>query len=703
MGDLRAEDDWAPGITKESNAWDVYNNEARKVDTEMVKDWRESLNSLLIFTAIFAAVLASFIIESKKMLEQDPTELLLRVTIFNTNNGGNASSPPFVYPIFEPTSTAISVNCFLFASLGASLVAALASVIALQWVAEYDAAITRGGSSPENRARCRQFRFAGVVNWKMSEIIAALPILLYCSVGLFWAGLIQWMWSVCHVVGHVVGAVTALAVLFYSSTTLLSAIYVSAPFHTPLSKGLYRVFRPPVVSVRNFLSFPRRLPWSRLLSQRASDAFTSISKTVSKLSSLLHLNTFLLWIAPHSSHVTSRQREDDAAGCDPLFEQRALSWLAEQLPISVDSHRRLGLLLNRVACIPKDIPLSPRFLEAPWVQVVEVLSRHWMQQVLNPAVTEYDYLELDVLLQCIELPYIRHNIIPSAEYEQDPKKNAYWERDYFKATSAANGVLASNESTACLLTRDLPRPTFGFENDFSSAIGLIKWRNTPGRKTATVWLDIFAHSHRYSSEFLHCCTNVFKMFMSTYKIHRWERVWLSAETNKEKSNQVMLALEGVDFLLRRDIDRFLHGDLTTFICRNMQHSSHRWPCISPCPDDLYKRLAKIRDPCLAIIGGYAFDAPVSVEETLSSDYTREYFYSLKRAYSLLYYNLSWIDKPDTWALRAAVWHSSPETVMMCEEALRKPETMRIFNSSSSRGHTVSIVHLGCRICCYTCT
>ncbi|KIM20904.1 hypothetical protein M408DRAFT_305923 [Serendipita vermifera MAFF 305830] len=299
-----------------------------------------------------------------------------------------------------------------------------------------------------------------------------------------------------------------------------------------------------------------------------------------------------------------------------------------------------------------------------------------MQQVLNPAVTEYDYLELDVLLQCIELPYIRHNIVPSAEYEQDPKKNAYWERDYFKATSAANGVLASNESTAFLLTRDLPRPTFGFENDFSSAIGLIKWRNTPGRKTATVWLDIFAHSHRYSSEFLHCCTNVFKMFMSTYKIHRWERVWLSAETNKEKSNQVMLALEGVDFLLRRDIDRFLHGDLTTFICRNMQHSSHRWPCISPCPDDLYKRLAKIRDPCLAIIGGYAFDAPVSVEETLSSDYTREYFYSLKRAYSLLYYNLSWIDKPDTWALRAAVWHSSPETVMMCEEALRKPETMQ---------------------------
>ena len=72
-----------PGMTKEYSAWDVYNNEARKVDTELVNDWRDSLNSLLLFVgillpeleltlrftqaAIFAAVLTAFIIESKKV------------------------------------------------------------------------------------------------------------------------------------------------------------------------------------------------------------------------------------------------------------------------------------------------------------------------------------------------------------------------------------------------------------------------------------------------------------------------------------------------------------------------------------------------------------------------------------------------------------------------------------------------------------
>jgi hypothetical protein len=41
-----------PGMTKEYSAWDVYNNEAKKVDTELVNDWRDSLNSLLLFVSI---------------------------------------------------------------------------------------------------------------------------------------------------------------------------------------------------------------------------------------------------------------------------------------------------------------------------------------------------------------------------------------------------------------------------------------------------------------------------------------------------------------------------------------------------------------------------------------------------------------------------------------------------------------------------
>jgi hypothetical protein len=39
------------GQTPEYTGWDVYNNEAIKVDTELVKDWTASLNFLLVFVS----------------------------------------------------------------------------------------------------------------------------------------------------------------------------------------------------------------------------------------------------------------------------------------------------------------------------------------------------------------------------------------------------------------------------------------------------------------------------------------------------------------------------------------------------------------------------------------------------------------------------------------------------------------------------
>ena len=51
MADPRRYAESSPGLIKENTVWDVYNNEARKVDHELVKDWRESLHSLLLFVS----------------------------------------------------------------------------------------------------------------------------------------------------------------------------------------------------------------------------------------------------------------------------------------------------------------------------------------------------------------------------------------------------------------------------------------------------------------------------------------------------------------------------------------------------------------------------------------------------------------------------------------------------------------------------
>ena len=55
-----------PGMVKENTTWDVYNNEARKVDHELVKDWTASLNFLLLFVSPLITNTISFLISDRR-------------------------------------------------------------------------------------------------------------------------------------------------------------------------------------------------------------------------------------------------------------------------------------------------------------------------------------------------------------------------------------------------------------------------------------------------------------------------------------------------------------------------------------------------------------------------------------------------------------------------------------------------------------
>ena len=51
VANIRPDEEHVHAMAKESTVWDVYNNEARKVDNELVKDWTASLNLLLVFVS----------------------------------------------------------------------------------------------------------------------------------------------------------------------------------------------------------------------------------------------------------------------------------------------------------------------------------------------------------------------------------------------------------------------------------------------------------------------------------------------------------------------------------------------------------------------------------------------------------------------------------------------------------------------------
>jgi hypothetical protein len=385
------------------------------------------------------------------MLELDPTSVIMDVMIFYTNSVANGTHLFYTPSKFQPEPYAIKVNCLFFASLSASLVAALASVIALQWVADYDAAITRGGSSPEDRAKRRQFRHAGVVLWKMSEIIAALPLLLYCSVILFFGGLALWMWEVHNIVGLVVVGGAALATLFYGTSTFLAVMFVSAPFRTPLSRLVYS-------STRLFLS-----PFDHL-------------------SRALRIPLIPVWLEKRNfTSSTSRRREDVEVEKRPEMGMTALVWLANELALSQVSYDRLLLLVAELPKLKQEISLFPDFLEVSWYSIFDLLGWKNLKNTEDESITPQDMDAFGVLAQCYRIPEIQEIVSPSPiQYVADASKDEYWSQ-YCDITASQWSPQPSQTrpNSLFLLLRDIPLPSTDIEIDVELTVRLSRWRNSP--------------------------------------------------------------------------------------------------------------------------------------------------------------------------------------------------------------------------------
>jgi hypothetical protein len=356
------------------------------------------------------------------MLEQNPADVMVDVLIFFIKNTANGTHTPYSRSPFSAPSYAVSVNSLFFASLSASIVAALASVVSLQWVAEYDAATSRSGSSPEDRAKRRQFRYGGMEKWKMGEIIAALPILLYFSLVLFFVGLAQWIWSVHTTVGSVVISGMLLGVTFYIVTTMLGVVFPSSPYRAPIVRWIYILFHfifhplgnskqessdpsqkdvpPPKTSLLSKLDFKRLAQFGRYISNPATyrDSFNRISSTF------------------RSTTLQARDGVNIGIGQKELICD-SLSWLAGNISISQDSHHRLLLLAREALKLDKEQQLSKQFKEIPWSLIFRLLGDKYTQEATSRELTEDDEKDLTVLLQCLRNPRIGVFIAPEDNKE----------------------------------------------------------------------------------------------------------------------------------------------------------------------------------------------------------------------------------------------------------------------------------------------
>ncbi|KAI0635007.1 hypothetical protein C8Q77DRAFT_1216975 [Trametes polyzona] len=203
-----------------SDIWPMYLEHAITEDKEMVLAWNTDLDTILIFAALFSAVLTTFIVESYQTLQADPQTAVLYAILNElqaVRNGTDA--PASAVQQFQAAASSIRVNIYWFSSLIISLATALIAILAKQWVNYLLAGLS---PVPAMRARHRQYRIDGMQRWNLPAVLSFLPILLHVALLLFFAGLVEFILDLNRVVATISAVLVCLTAAIYLVANLLA-------------------------------------------------------------------------------------------------------------------------------------------------------------------------------------------------------------------------------------------------------------------------------------------------------------------------------------------------------------------------------------------------------------------------------------------------------------------------------------------------
>ena len=164
------------------------------------------------------------------------------VMIYQTQMMRNSSLGPYVPADFSPPGYIIVVNSLFYASLGIMLLAAFIAMLIKSWVREFDRGL-RAMSAPEQRAKTREFRYLGLVRWKLPEMVATLPFLIQISLLSFSIGLVLFLSHISGPSCGITAGILGIGTLFYAATTSASIFITSSPFGSPLSQAFANLYR----------------------------------------------------------------------------------------------------------------------------------------------------------------------------------------------------------------------------------------------------------------------------------------------------------------------------------------------------------------------------------------------------------------------------------------------------------------------------
>lgn len=205
---------------------------------------------------MFSAVTSAFLIESYTLLKPDSSDttniLLARLLLQQQNVLGDAPATQSIdlvciatsSCIFDPPVFAKRVNNLWFASLILSLATAAFAMLVKQWLREFFAG---DYTSPRTRLRIHFYRYPGLTEWHVFELVALLPLLLLVSLGLFLAGLCFFTLAVDTGIGYTTTVLVACWGISFTMATI-------SPIFSPRCPYKITFLKHPMKAIRRYLA-----------------------------------------------------------------------------------------------------------------------------------------------------------------------------------------------------------------------------------------------------------------------------------------------------------------------------------------------------------------------------------------------------------------------------------------------------------------
>ncbi|KAI0247725.1 107-domain-containing protein [Lactifluus subvellereus] len=223
--------------------WALCISQADKHDTAMAERWKADMEGILLYTGVFSATVAAFLVESYKTLRPDPGEVSARLLRQVTEqlaaiSNGTQLPPPTTEDPFRPKRYAVHVNILWFLSLFLSLSCALGATLVQKWASRY-LRLAQFTTTPQSRVRLRTYLFDGVQKFQTRWVVENISLLMHGAIFLFFAGLIEFIFAVNDEVAYVILVAVSLLAAAYIVVTALPVFFHQCPYQTPLTSIIW--------------------------------------------------------------------------------------------------------------------------------------------------------------------------------------------------------------------------------------------------------------------------------------------------------------------------------------------------------------------------------------------------------------------------------------------------------------------------------